>query len=188
MTDLPDYGSAMCQRGERAEFIFQDFPLKYLLKVAGLFSTATEARIESIDYLVQLAFDGLILDDVKLLAPAESAEMIRVWTAVEDPSPLFFPEVFFIAFCAVLPKVPEGYDIEKEGKLPFLVRGVFPPNLAPFFGTGKARTTKVISFAEEAKTVPMRWLKNDAEPGTVVDPPRLWKGGLIRVVSIGRAG
>ena len=183
--ELPDYGYAMWQRGEGSEFIFQDFPLKYLLKVAGIFSTATAARIESIDYLVQIAFHPVELANIKLLAPAESAEMIRVSTALQDPGPLFFPEVFLVAFCAVLPTVPEGYDVEKEGKLPFVVRGVFPPHGAPIFGTGKARSTKLICFADEARTVPMRWLKNEAEPGAVVDPPRLWKGGLIRVVSTG---
>ncbi len=185
MTELPDYGCAMWQREEHAEFIFQDFPVRYVLKVAGLFSTSTQARIESIDYDIQLAFDQLVLDDVRLLAPGESGEMIRVWRALEEQGPLIFPEAFLVALCGVLPTVPEGYDVEKMGKLPFVIRGVFPPRQAPFFGTGKARTTKPICFAEEARTVPIRWLKNNAVPGTVVDPPRLWKGSLIRVVSIG---
>jgi hypothetical protein len=111
--------------------------------------------------------------------------MIRVWAVVEDPTPLIFPEAFLVAVCGVLLTVPEGYDVEAMGRLPFVIRAVFPPGRAPFFGTGKARSTRLICFADEARTVPIRWLKNNAEPGTVVDPPRLWKGGLIRVVSEG---
>ena len=66
MTELPDYGHAMWRGGENAEFIFQDFPIRYVLKVARFFSTATEARIESIDYGIQLAFDPRVLREVRL--------------------------------------------------------------------------------------------------------------------------
>ena len=77
MTELPDYGTAMWQHGERAEFIFQDFPLRHLSKVAGWFSTATEARIESVDYIIQLALDPTAFDDVRLIAPAETRHRRR---------------------------------------------------------------------------------------------------------------
>lgn len=186
MTDLPDYGRAMWRGREHEQFIFQDFPIRYLMKVGRFFSTATEARIESVDYGIQLALDPGVLHEASLLAPTESAEMIRVWTLSDDPSPLIFPEAFLVAVCGDLPTVPEGYDVEAMGTLPFVIGAVFPPGRAPFFGTGNARTTKLISFAEEAKTVPMRWLKNDAESGTVVDPPRIWKFTEIRFPSAGR--
>ncbi len=185
MSELPDYGEQAWRAGDvETEFVFRDCPLLFVRRLEEIFTTVIEARIEGVDYRIWIVFNWRILDRIALLAPKESADRIGLWVSTPGENILFFHEPVVLGMCCKLHPPPDG-EVCGETPLPFVVHRVDRPNDAPAFGTGAARSLRQICFAAEANTVPMRWIKQNAVSGTVIDEPRLWTGGLIRVVSTG---